>query len=230
MRTLNSLKVILKVNNNAVSVKRFRSFLVLLLTVITVSISADVVYGQVDEFEEDVVPSYQRPEHKVFKSLVAALNQPDSVFILELRGKKYKEFPEDIFKLKKLLVLDLGKNKIKFLPENIGDLTNLIELDVSSNKLSSLPSSIGELKQIRKIALNRNVITKLPPEIGDLRNLEELELWDNELEGLPSEIGELQNLRILEIRGILFSPDDQFYFKELLPETNILMSPPCNCK
>jgi hypothetical protein len=57
-----------------------------------------------------------------------------------------------------------------------------------------------------------------------------LELWDNELIGLPPEIGDLKKLQVVEMRGILFSPDDQQHFRDLLPYAKIYLSPPCNCK
>ncbi|MBL0341886.1 MAG: hypothetical protein IPP71_13675 [Bacteroidetes bacterium] len=46
--------------------------------------------------EEANIPSYSRPDFKVFRSLSAALQQPDSVFILELKGKKLTEIPEGV--------------------------------------------------------------------------------------------------------------------------------------
>lgn len=174
--------------------------------------------------------AYVRPSYKVYKSLSAALQNPDSVYILELKGKKLKEIPEGVFKLPKLVVLDLSRNKIKVLPESISQLSNLIELDLTNNKLKALPSSIGKLTKLRKLALNRNVIEELPAEIGQMKSLEFIELWDNELGTLPEEIKELHNLRSLDLRGILFSEEQHKHFFELLPKTEIYMSPSCNCK
>jgi len=174
--------------------------------------------------------AYVRPTYKVYKSLSAALQNPDSVYILELKGKNLKEIPEGVFKLPKLVVLDLSRNKIKVLPESISQLSSLIEFDLSNNKLKTLPASIGQLTNLRKLALNRNVIEELPVEIGMLKLLEYIELWDNELGTLPEEIKELHNLRSLDLRGILFSEEQHQHFFELLPKTEIYMSPSCNCK
>jgi hypothetical protein len=196
------------------------------LTLIVFLISTVVLEVTVSAQEYEQVPQYVRPDYKVFKSMRAALAQPDSVFILELRGKKLKSIPEEIFQFKNLLVLDLKKNRIK----TIGQLGNIIELDLSSNKLSKVPKEIGQLTSLRKLVLSRNVITELPPEIGNLTRLEILELWDNELGTLPEEIQQLKQLRVLELRGILFSDEQQKHFRELLPETRIYMSPPCDCK
>jgi Leucine-rich repeat (LRR) protein len=180
--------------------------------------------------QEEVTPVYIRPDHKVFKSLSAALQQPDSVFILELKGKKLKEIPEGVFKLPYLKVLDLSRNKIKEIPVAILQLDSLEELDLSNNKLSSLPHDIGSMIHLKKLALNRNTIEELPVSIGSMQSLEVLELWDNEIGTLPDEMKQLLNLKTLELRGILFSEEDQKHFHELLPNTRIYMSPSCNCK
>jgi Leucine-rich repeat (LRR) protein len=180
--------------------------------------------------ETEPAENYIRPEKKVYKSLQAALQQPDSVFILELKGKKLKEFPEDIFKLPHLVVLDLSKNKIRNIPSRIHELRNLEELDLSSNKISVIPVEVTQLTSLKKLSLNRNIIEFLPPETGKLTQLQYLELWDNEINDLPDEIKELKNLKILELRGILFSEEQQQRFLELLPNAKVYMSPSCNCK
>jgi hypothetical protein len=78
--------------------------------------------------------------------------------------------------------------------------------------------------------LNRNVIESLPASIGEMDSLQVLELWDNEIGTLPEEIRNLKHLKVLELRGILFSDEQQKHFQELLPHTRIYMSPSCDCK
>ena len=180
--------------------------------------------------QDQELPGYTRPSYKVYKSLSAALANPDSVFILDLRGKKLTEFPEAVYKLPHLLVLDISRNKIKTLPADISKMESLEELDLSGNKLTELPASIGDFKWLKKLALNRNTLVTLPPTIGNIATLEYLELWDNELEDLPDEIKNLKKLRILELRGILFSEEQQTRFRELVPNARVYMSPSCNCK
>jgi Leucine-rich repeat (LRR) protein len=93
-----------------------------------------------------------------------------------------------------------------------------------------LPASIGNLQQLKFLGLNRNRITTLPPEAGRLKRLEVLELWDNEIDSLPDDIRFMSSLRTLELRGILFSEQEQSYIRSLLPDTDILFSPSCHCK
>lgn len=173
---------------------------------------------------------YVRPAYKVFRSMSAALAQPDSVFILELKGEKLDSFPEGLDKFPNLMVLDLSRNKIRKIPPSIAHLTGLIELNLSSNKLTHLPPEIGSLTSLRKLSLNRNAITNLPAAIGKLQELRVLELWDNELATLPDEMRQLPKLATLELRGILFSDEQQKRFRELLPGVRIYMSPACDCK
>ncbi len=207
-----------------------RIFNFILILTVAMLAAAPPVSAQDPSDEHEGAAQYQRPDYKVYKSLSAAMANPDSVFILELKGKKLKEIPNSVYKLPNLMVLDLKKNKIKSVPPEIGQLQNLVELDLTSNKLDSLPQELGELKLLKKLSLNRNRITSLPNTISKLQELQILELWDNEIATLPDEIRELRKLQVLELRGILFSDEQQQLFRDLLPDARIYMSPPCDCK
>ncbi|MBK7966481.1 MAG: leucine-rich repeat domain-containing protein [Bacteroidetes bacterium] len=169
-------------------------------------------------------------QQKTLKSLAAATTQPDSVFKLDLSKQKHKVVPEEIRSFKNLQVLRLSRNKLTEIPEWIGELKNLQVLDLSYNNLKMLPDSIGNCTQLVHLGLNRNVIETLPHTIGRLEFLEVIELWDNEIISLPDEIKHLHNLKTLELRGILFSKEEQEQIFNLLPETNVFFSPSCNCK
>ena len=167
---------------------------------------------------------------KVFRSYGEGLQKPDSVFILDLSKQKRKFIPEEIRQFKNLRYLRLNKNDIRELPSWIGELRELRRLDLSNNRLTSLPPEIGSLKNLVYLGLNRNLIESLPPEIGNLTALEELELWDNEVDRIPEEVKHLHQLKVFDLRGILFSAEDQKRVATLLPEAEVLFSPPCNCK
>ena len=207
-----------------------RRVLLIFSCIVLVSLKAGAQENGEEYFDDDAPsPSYVRPDMRVFTSLRAAQLNPDSAFILVLKGKKLKQFPREVYDLPNLVVLDLSKNKLKSLPEDIGRMDQLVELDLTGNKISELPASIGSLTSVKKLSLNRNLISELPPEIGKMSELEILELWDNELVDLPPEISELKKLRTLELRGILFNRDDHERFHEYLPDATIYLSPPCNC-
>jgi Leucine-rich repeat (LRR) protein len=169
-------------------------------------------------------------QQKTFKSIAAASVQPDSVFKLDLSKQKHKEVPQEIRNFKNLQVLKLSRNKLKEIPEWIGELKKLQVLDLSYNKIKLLPDSISNCTDLVYLGLNRNVIETLPHTIGRLEFLEVIELWDNEIIALPGEIKQLHNLKTLELRGILFSQEEQEQIYNLLPETNVFFSPSCNCK
>lgn len=168
-------------------------------------------------------------EQVVYKSMATALQSPDSVYKLDLSRKKLKALPEEIKNFRNLQILNISHNDLKELPAWIGDLTSLQSLDVSNNKLKEIPASIGRLTNLVYLGLNRNVIEGLPHEIGQCSNLVVLEMWDNEVDSLPEEIKNLHNLETLELRGILFSQDEQDQIHQLLPDATIYFSPSCNC-
>jgi Leucine-rich repeat (LRR) protein len=167
---------------------------------------------------------------KTFKSLAAASNQPDSVFKMDLSKQKLKDFPVEIRKFKNLQVLNLSRNRLRDVPAWIGELKNLQKIDLSNNKLKELPDSIGSCGNLIYLGLNRNIIETLPRTIGRLEFLEIIELWDNEIISLPDEMKHLHNLKTLELRGILFSQEEQDQIHNLLPDTDVFFSPSCNCK
>ena len=169
-------------------------------------------------------------QQKIYHNLKEALAESDSVYILDLSRTKLKEFPPEIFQLKKLRILDLSRNRISEIPEDIGNLILLNGLNMSNNKIRRIPPSITKITDLISLQLNRNVIDSLPPEMGNLKNLEVLELWDNELGYIPDEIKGMNSLRILELRGILFNEEDQQRIRGLLPEAKVYFSPSCNCK
>ena len=181
-------------------------------------------YGQA---EVDTVFLMQQ---KVYHNLKEALAEPDSVYILDLSRTKLKQFPPEIFQLKRLRILDLSHNKISEIPEEIGDMILLNGLNMSNNKIRRIPPSITKITDLISLQLNRNVIDSLPIEMGNLKNLEVLELWDNELGFIPDEVKGMNSLRIFELRGILFNEEDQQRIRSLLPDAKVYFSPSCNCK
>jgi Leucine-rich repeat (LRR) protein len=200
------------------------NFLIAGLICLIVFIFSDKIQAQVLLDNEELEAA------RTFFNLQDALAQPDSVFKLSLKGKKLKEFPTAVYALHNLQVLNLSRNQIKEIPADVHKLKNLQELDMSNNKLSQIPPEIGMLKNLVKLKLNRNVITSIPEEAGELANLEILEMWDNELDTIPDEMQKLLHLKTFELRGILFSDEEQKRIHSLLPETKVYFSPSCACK
>ncbi|MEZ5174135.1 MAG: leucine-rich repeat domain-containing protein [Bacteroidia bacterium] len=173
-------------------------------------------------------PDYQL-EGKLFSSLKEALAQPDSVTRLSLRRKRLRSIPLEVYLFPNLRELDLGSNKISALPDDLGRLEKLEILRLSRNKLDSLNKSIGDLKELRYLDLGKNNISKLPYEIGNLRKLEFLQIWGNEVSQLPESISDLTTLKWLDMRAILLTDSEREDILLLLPDTELLISPGCNC-
>jgi Leucine-rich repeat (LRR) protein len=176
-----------------------------------------------------VLDSISLMKAKTYTDLDSALKEPDKVYKLVLRKKKYKAFPKEILSLKNLQYLDLSKNNIKEIPEEIGDLSLLQYLSCSKCQLTKIPKSIGKLQHLYYLNLNQNDIDSIPDEIGQLKKLQVLDLWDNNLSYFPPTMSYLENLKKMDVRSILLNEQQQNYIQSLLPNTKIYFSPPCKC-
>ena len=165
-----------------------------------------------------------------YTSIEEAMKDPDKVIKLELRKKKLKAFPPEIFRFKNLQYLDLSKNSIRELPPQIDSLKSLQILILSKNELESLPKEIGELKMLQYLNVNQNDIGSLPPQIGSLVNLKNLDLWSNDVDKFPPEMRNLKKLKVLDLRVILIPDAEQQRIQEMLPKTTIYFSPYCRCQ
>ena len=155
---------------------------------------------------------------------------PDEVYKLNLRKKKLKSIPSEIFTFSNLRVLNLSKNRISEIPDELGKLTKLEELDLSTNKLTFLPPVIFTLAELRKLILNKNDIETLPAAIAKLTKLEKLDLWGTQIIELPKEISKLNfTLKVLDLRVIYMTNAQQDRIYKLLPDVEILFSKSCNC-
>lgn len=164
-----------------------------------------------------------------YTSLEEALKTPDKVVKLELRKKKYKTFPKEIFQFKNLQYLDLSKNSITEIPPEIKQLTELQYFTIARNNIIELPNEIGELKNLYYLNLNQNDLEALSPAIGNLGKLRNLDLWSNNLSRFPEEIKDMKSLKIMDLRVIMIPDAEQNRIQGLLPTTKIYFSPYCRC-
>ncbi len=180
--------------------------------------------------EQLLLDSMQLEEAYTYTDLEEALKFPEKVLRLELRKKKYKSVPKEVFLFKNLQWLDLGKNQITELPDTIYLISNLQYLNVSRNKLVVLPKEIGKMLNLVYINANNNNLIGLPPQIGNLEKLRVLDLWSNEFSDFPEALSKLKDLRVMDIRAITISQDNINLLKRWLPNTNVYYDLPCNCK
>lgn len=166
---------------------------------------------------------------RMYKSLTAALNNPDSVYRLSLRRERLKEIPPEIFTLPNLQELDLSGNRIKVIPPEIAQLKKLQKLDLSKNRIETLPPQFGELENLWSLVISQNYITELPKEFANLQELKYLDMWSNEIDEFPDEMRKMKKLAWIDLRTINIWDEKQEAIKELLPNATIYFSPSCNC-
>ena len=166
-----------------------------------------------------------------FTNLQAALKNPELVYKLDLSKTGLREFPHEVYRFTNLRVLKLNHNRIKKIPASIDSLHNLEELYMSSNRMEEIAPEFGNLSNLRILVISRNNLVIIPQTIGNLKKLEYADMWDNNLNMLPDEVGQIKdNLKTLDLRGILFEEEEHEHIKELLPKTEIFLSPSCRCK
>ncbi len=164
-----------------------------------------------------------------FISIEDALKHPDQVIKLELRKKRFKKFPPEIFKFTNLQYLDLSKNNIQNIPDEIGTLKNLQYLSISRNGLEEITPQIGNLKNLYYLEANNNDLTSLPAEIGKLEKLKNLDLWSNDIDKFPVSMRDLKNLELVDLRVIMIPDAEQARLQSYLPHAKIYFSPFCKC-
>ncbi|XP_051953294.1 DISP complex protein LRCH3-like isoform X2 [Xyrauchen texanus] len=158
------------------------------------------------------------------RSLDRALDEAAATGVLNLSGRKLKEFPRcaaghdltdttradlsrnrltelpvEVCIFVSLENLNLYQNCLRSLPESLINLQSLTYLNISRNQLSTLPAHLCQLPLKVLIACN-NKLVSLPEDLAKLRQLTELDVSCNEIQTLPPQIGQLEALRDLNIR------------------------------
>lgn len=166
---------------------------------------------------------------KVYSSLEKALAAGTPVYRLDLTKQKIKELPAELYELKDLHELILDRNKLKEIPVDINKLQQLQRLSISKNELKSFPPAICNLRNLTRLDLSDNLIDEIPDEIHRLYKLEELILWSNVIGYYPTTLMRLDNLKVLDLLHNEMSDTEQERLKNLLPEIDLKLSPPCDC-
>ncbi|XP_029471267.1 leucine-rich repeat and calponin homology domain-containing protein 3 isoform X2 [Rhinatrema bivittatum] len=158
------------------------------------------------------------------RSLERALEEAAVTGILNLSGRKLKDFPRsaanqdltdttqadlsrnrlteipvEVCHYISLEILNLYQNCMRNIPETILNLQALTFLNISRNQLSTLPVHMCSLPLKILIASN-NKLVSLPEEIGHLRQLTELDVSCNEIQTIPPQVGNLESLRDFNVR------------------------------
>jgi len=179
-----------------------------------------------------VSPGFTQSESakdKIYDSLEEAMKvHPDSVFHIDLSGKRLTELPSQVLAFKNLISLDLSKNKLTSLPDSM--LFKHIEvLNLTKNKLTVFPSVICQQTTLKQLFLGKNKLEALPSCIGQLTELIILDAWFNLITELPEDMSSLKKLRTLDLRGMNYSEDQQKKWQALIPWVKIEYDVGCDC-
>jgi Leucine-rich repeat (LRR) protein len=167
----------------------------------------------------------------IYKDIEQAIQNPQDVKVLILKGKKLYQLPSEVGLMENLEILNLKRNKLASLPSSIVNCKKIQSIDLSYNRFSNFPMILAELPQLKKLNLYHNELEFLPREIEKFCCLEKLDLGENYLTELPAEISALSDKLIeLNLRLNIISLKHQKILREqYLPKTKIYFSPPCNC-
>ncbi|XP_035382942.1 leucine-rich repeat and calponin homology domain-containing protein 2 isoform X2 [Electrophorus electricus] len=167
------------------------------------------------------VMQHQQPLHTA-RSLDRALEDAVCSGILNVSGRKLRDYPGLNYDLTDTTQADLSKNRfgeippevcmfapleslnlyhncIKMIPEAIINLQMLTYLNISRNQLSVLPTFLFSLP-LRVLVVSNNKLVSVPDDIGKAKDLMELDISCNEIQVLPAQMGRLFALRELNIR------------------------------
>ncbi|MEE6496574.1 hypothetical protein FKM82_002424 [Ascaphus truei] len=160
--------------------------------------------------------------HHTVRSLDRALEEAVNSGILNLNGRKLRDFPGSGYDLTDTTQADLSKNRfteippdvclfapletlhlyhncIKCIPETIKNLQMLTYLNISRNLLSTLPKYLFDLP-LKVLVVSNNKLISIPEEVGKLKDLMELDVSCNEIQVIPQQIGKLHSLREINLR------------------------------
>ncbi|XP_069319604.1 leucine-rich repeat and calponin homology domain-containing protein 2 isoform X2 [Eulemur rufifrons] len=188
---------------------------------LVVPIPVPTLFGQPFPNGPQWNPGSLQPQHTV-RSLDRALEEAGNSGILNLSGRKLRDFPGSVYDLTDTTQADLSRNRfteipsevwlfapletlnlyhncIKTIPEAIKNLQMLTYLNISRNLLSTLPKYLFDLP-LKVLVVSNNKLVSIPEEIGKLKDLMELDISCNEIQVLPQQIGKLHSLRELNIR------------------------------
>lgn len=178
----------------------------------------------------ELTPAYtQTTDFPIYKWGEVLQANPDTIFGLSFSKEKRAELPVELTRFSHLRLLDISKNKFVVLPDLLDSLKNLEVFIASKNDFTWFPLILTRLSKLKKIIINRNNIEQIPDLIQNCKSLEKLDLSDNPIGNVPNSFFTLQRLKVVDFTGVRFGPRYQTYIKNMRPDIEWILDPPCDC-
>lgn len=181
------------------------------------------VYGQ------ELLSLKQLDSTYTYTSLKQALENPEMVIKLELKGNKGHISPAELDKFTNLQHLTIKRSNAENIPDNISSIKSLQYLDLSNNAITVIPDDIMNCTNLKILKLGQNEIELIPASIKNLTQLISLDLWNNNISDLPKEMESMKNLKYIDLRVILLSQEKQNELQDRFPWIKMEFSYSCNC-
>jgi Leucine-rich repeat (LRR) protein len=94
-----------------------------------------------------------------------------SLRFVDLRGNRFRNFPEVLTKLNRLVVLNMAYNRLEAIPPSLGRLKRLKVLNLMGNALTSLPRGLHRFQDLRRLNISMNRFAELPAGLETLTSL-----------------------------------------------------------
>ncbi|ONI80215.1 hypothetical protein ALI22I_43300 [Saccharothrix sp. ALI-22-I] len=101
--------------------------------------------------------------------------------VLDLRGLRLRELPDDFPADPRLRRIDLSGNRLTALPPSLFRLAGLEELDLGNNRLTTLGPEFGSLVGLVRLDVSENRLSAVAPELAACTALRHVHLYGNAL-------------------------------------------------
>lgn len=168
--------------------------------------------------------------HDSMEEAQDAMANGEIVLAIDLTRSKLKSFPEGLQQFKDLRYLLLNRNRLRDLPDWLPNMGQLRALVLDHNRFDDFPEVLLSMPHLEQLSIGENYLRGIPLDIDNMQGLQYLSLWGNVLASFPASLGDLPNLKVLDLLHNEMTVDEQETLKALLPEVQLNMSQPCNCK
>ena len=168
--------------------------------------------------------------HEDLEAAHHAMSQGELVLAIDLSRNKLKSLPDGLRQFKDVRYLLLNRNRLRNLPDWMAELGQLQALILDHNRFDDFPGVLLDMPHIQQLSIGENYLRSIPLDIDQMEDMQYLSLWGNVLASFPASLGDLSQLKVLDLLHNEMTKDEQEMLRELLPDVQLNMSQPCNCR